>query len=218
MTAGLTQRQLAQRAGISQQEASRAERGGERSTLETRCRLAAACGTELGWRLYPTSSVSLRDSGQLGLAQALVRKAHPRWTAHLEMPVGAGDLRAADIVLVSDDEVIHIEVERTLVDLQAQLRAAQLKREGLATRLQRPVRLVIAVPDTRAARARIEPFADLISRSLPFTSRNIWATIRGRTAAGGDGLLFVRQRTSTRTLSTTSPTPSHRRQRTQSSS
>ena len=108
--------------------------------------------------------------------------------------MGSGDLRAADIVLESDDEVLLIEVERTLVDVQAQLRAAQLKRESLAAELRRPVRLVIAVPDTRAVRARLAPYEDLLARSMPITSRSIWAALRGPNAVGGDGILFVRER------------------------
>lgn len=211
MTAGLTQRQLARRAMVTQQEVSRVERGNERSTLETRCRLAAACGAELGWRLYPNASVSLRDSGQLRLAQAIVRAAHPRWTASLEVPVGKSDLRAADIVLEADDEVLHIEVERTLVDFQAQLRAAQLKRESLAALLQRPVRLVIAVPDTRAIRARVAPYADLTARSLRSSPRSIWAALRGTSIVGGDGILFVRERTLTLRSRTPAPTAGVRR-------
>ena len=211
MTAGLTQRQLALRAMVTQQEVSRVERGSERSTLETRCRLAAACGAELGWRLYPNSSVSLRDSGQLALAQAIVSAAHSRWTPRLEVPVGNAGLRAADIVLESDDEVVQIEVERTLVDLQAQLRAAQLKRESLAAEMERPVRLVIGVPDTRAVRARLAPYADLLARSLPVPTRSIWAALRGLNAVGGDGILFVRERVLTRHLRTSAPTAGDRR-------
>jgi transcriptional regulator with XRE-family HTH domain len=216
VTAGLTQRQLARLAKVSQQEVSRVERGSERSTLETRCRLAAACGTELGWRLYPSSSLGLRDSGQLGLAQAIVQNAHPRWTPALEVPVGEDDLRAADVVLESGDEVLHIEVERTLVDFQAQLRAAQLKRERLAARLRRPVRLVIAVPDTRAIRARLAPHADLIARTLPISSRAIWIAVRGLTALGGDGILFVRPRAVTLRLRTSAPMAIDTRRGTQS--
>ena len=196
---------------VTQQEVSRVERGSERSTLETRCRLAAACGAELGWRLYPNASVSLRDSGQLALAQAIVSAAHSRWRPRLEVPVGNADLRAADIVLESDDEVLQIEVERTIVDLQAQLRAAQLKRESLAGEMERPVRLVIAVPDTRAVRARLAPYRDLLARSLPVPTRSIWAALRGLNAVGGDGILFVRERALTRHLRPSAPTAVLRR-------
>lgn len=218
ISAGLTQRRLAQRAGVSQQEVSRAERGSLRTTLETRCRLAAACGTELGWRLYPVATVGLRDSGQLDVAQAIVRVAHPRWAAGLEVPVNEGDLRAADLVLESDDEVVLIEVERTLVDFQAQLRAAQLKRDSLALRMGRPVRLVLAVPDTASVRARLAPYVDLIARSLPISSRTIWAALRGKSEVGGDGILFVRQRKATHALSTTAPPTAIVRQHTQKKS
>jgi transcriptional regulator with XRE-family HTH domain len=218
MTSGLTQRQLGQRARVSQQEVSRVECGSERSTLETRCCLAAACGAELGWHLYPNASVSLRDSGQLGLAQAIVRSAHPRWVPRLEVPVAKGDLRAADIVLASDDEVLHVEVERTIVDLQAQLRAAQLKRESLAEELRRPVRLVLAVRDTRAVRARLAPYADLVTRTMPIASRSIWAALRGATAVGGDGILFVRERTVTLGSGTRAPTAVATRYRTRTAS
>ncbi len=81
--------------------------------------------------------------------------AHPSWRPQLEVPVAPGDLRAADLLLASAIEIVHVEIERALVDLQAQLRAAQLKREAIARAQQAdPVRLVIAVPDTRATRGR----------------------------------------------------------------
>jgi transcriptional regulator with XRE-family HTH domain len=205
MAAGLTQRQVARLAGVSQQEVSRAEQGYQRTTLETRCRLAAACGHELGWRLYPAASVSLRDSGQMGLAQAIASVIDERWKVSLEVPVSESDLRAADMVLVSDQSVVQVEIERSLVDFQAQLRAAQVKRESLAARMQREVRLVIAVPDTRTARARLKPYDELLLRSLPVSSRQVWASIRGGKPLSGDGIVYVRPRDLTRRRSTSAP-------------
>jgi hypothetical protein len=179
-------------AGASQTEVSKAERGLLDISLDARCRLAAACGHELGWRLYPVATVRLRDSGQLSLAQAIVSAAHRSWRARLEVPVAPDDLRAADLVLTGPTEIIHIEIERALVDLQAQLRAAQLKREGLAQRHSQPVRMVIAVPDTRATRARVAPFSQLLAQTLPTPSRRIWTALRRGEPLGGDGILFVR--------------------------
>src|SRR5206468_1055391 len=83
MTAGLTQAAAASLAGLSQQETSKAEQGATDISLEARCRLAAATGHELGWRLYPVATVRLRDSGQMELAQAIVRAAHPSWKPRL---------------------------------------------------------------------------------------------------------------------------------------
>lgn len=103
-----------------------------------------------------------------------------------------GDPRAADLVLVGPQETIHIEIERALVDLQAQLRSAQLKREALAAREERPIRLVIAVPDTRTTRARLAPFLQLIATALPAASTEIWRAIHTGEPLDQDGILFVR--------------------------
>ena len=192
MTAGLSQARLATLAGASQAEVSKDERGLQDVSLEARCRLAAACGHELGWRLYPVATVRLRDSGQMALAQAITAAAHPGWQAQLEVPIAAGDARAADLVLTSGRGVLHIEIERALVDFQAQLRSAQLKREALAAHDARPIRLVIAVPDTPATKARLAPFARLIEGTLPGSSRRIWQAIRTGEPLNSDGILFVR--------------------------
>jgi transcriptional regulator with XRE-family HTH domain len=192
MTVGLTQLEMAKLAGISQQQASLVERGIGDVSLVSRCRLAAACGHELGWRLYPVATVRLRDSGQLALAQAITAEAHTSWRARLEVPVAPGDMRAADLLLIGSAEVIHVEIERALVDFQAQLRSAQLKREAMAAREQRPMRLVIAVPDTRATRARLAPFGRLLAQTMPASSREIWRSVRTGEPLNGDGILFVR--------------------------
>jgi transcriptional regulator with XRE-family HTH domain len=192
MTAGLSQTQLARLAGLSQQEASKAERGATGLSLDARCRLAAACGHELGWRLYPVATVRLRDSAQMEVAQAIVRAAHPSWKARLEVPVAPGDARAADLILTGPVEILHIEIERALVDFQAQLRSALVKREALQAQGDRPLRLVLSVPDTRATRTRLAPFEELISRTLPARSARVWRAIRTCEALETDGILFVR--------------------------
>ena len=192
MTAGLAQADLARLAGVSQQLASWAELGRGDISLEARCRLAAACGHELGWRLYPVATVRLRDSGQMALAQAIVGVAHPSLCPRLEVPVAPGNLRAADLILTGATEIVHIEVERALVDFQAQLRSAQVKRELFAAQHDRPIRLVIAVRDTATSRERLAPFEQLIAQTMPAASRAIWRALRNGEPVGGDGILFVR--------------------------
>jgi transcriptional regulator with XRE-family HTH domain len=192
VSAGLTQSSLARLAGVSQQLASWAELGRGDISLEARCRLAAACGHELGWRLYPAATVRLRDSGQMAMAQAIVEAAHPSWRPRLEVLVAQGDPRAADLILASETEIIHIEIERALVDFQAQLRSAQVKRDLMAGQDNRPIRLVIAVPDASTSRLRLAPFEQLIAQVMPATSRGIWRALRSGKPVGGDGILFVR--------------------------
>jgi transcriptional regulator with XRE-family HTH domain len=192
MNAGLTQGEMAKLAGISQQQGSLVERGIGDTTLVIRARLAAACGHELGWRLYPVATVRLRDSGQLALAQVILAAAHPSWQARLEVPISPGDPRAADLLLVGSTEIIHVEIERALVDFQAQLRSAQLKREALAANEAKPIRLVIAVPARPATTERQAPFAQLIRQTMPATSKGMWRAIRSGQPLEGDGILFVR--------------------------
>lgn len=190
--AGLTQRQLAVRSGVSQQVVSEAERGDPGVSLGARCRMAAAVGHELSLRLYPVEGVPLRDSGQLMLAEAVISTLHGTWSARLEAPIAPGDRRAADILVARTDEIVEIEIERSLVDLQAQLRAAQLKRQALAERSSVPARLIIAVPDGARVRAKLAPFEHLLARALPVASREVSAALRLGHPVGGDGLLFVR--------------------------
>ena len=192
MTAGLTQRQVSERARVTQQLVSLAERGDPGIALDVRCRLVAAAGHELGWKLYPVTSVSLRDSGQLLLAQAILRGLSKQLTARLEVPIAVGDLRAADMLITSATERIDVEIERSLYDLQAQLRAAQLKRNSLAEGSPLPVRLVIAVPDSARARAVAASLQEIVRAAFPIPSRQVAGALRTGSPVGGDGLLFVR--------------------------
>lgn len=192
----MTQAQLAARAGISQGWVSAAEAGDPDVALEVRCRLTAACGYELGWRLFPVASVPLRDSGQLEIAQAIIVALHASWQPRMEAPVGPGDARAVDLLVTRSDELAAIEIERTLVDVQAQVRSVQLKRNEIVKREERPVRLVLALPETRAVRERIAFFGELLDRQFPVPSRRIWRALRTGEPIEGDGILFVRARRS----------------------
>ncbi len=191
--AGVTQRQLAGRLSVSQTTISRLLSGSATLEMDVADAIARACGHRLLLRIVPGDGIRLRDSGQLALAQSIASSADRRWQVKLEVPVAATpDRRAVDVVLVGPDEVLAIEIERGLRDLQAQLRAAQLKRVALSERTGRRVRLVLAVPDTASARRRLHPFGELLAQELPITSRAAWARIRSGEPLGGDALLWVR--------------------------
>jgi transcriptional regulator with XRE-family HTH domain len=193
LAAGLTQRQLGELARIRQEYVSAIERAVRSPSLDVASRLAAAIGHELGLRLYPADGVPLRDTGQLRLIEAVVKASDAAtWHARTEVPVSATDRRAADLVLSSAVEVVHVEAERLITDLQAQVRSASLKRDALATRHDRPVRLILAVPDTRPMRQLLREHAAFMGRTFPISSRAIWRALRTGRPIRGDGLLFVR--------------------------
>ena len=102
------------------------------------------------------------------------------------------------MVLSGPNGVLHVEIERALVDLQAQLRAAQLKREALAALTGRPVLLVLVLADTRRNRLATEPVQDMLARTMPATAREIWPAIRAGSSLEADGILFVRVRSARR--------------------
>jgi transcriptional regulator with XRE-family HTH domain len=190
---GLTQAQVAQRAGVSQPLISQAERGRLRPSIGVMHRLAGATGHDLVIRLYPADGVRLRDSGQLQVAETIRAAASPAWRVQLEVPVGAPpDRRAIDMVLDGSAGMVAVEVERALLDFQAQLRTAQLKRAAMADRTGRSVRLVIAVLDTRRNRAVVVTHRSLLAAALPIPSKRIWAGLRSAIPMDGDGLLWVR--------------------------
>lgn len=90
---GLTQRQLATRAGVSQGFVSLVERGMRQPRWDIACSLAAACGCELGLKLHPSEGLHLRDSGQMRLADSVASAAHAAWRVRLEQPIGDGSRR-----------------------------------------------------------------------------------------------------------------------------
>lgn len=193
--AGLTQRQVARRARVSQALVSQVEHGKTAPSLGVMHQLAAATGHDLAIRLFPGDGIRLRDSGQLRVAEMLRAVAHPTWRVQLEVPVATGrDRRAIDVVLDAPGALVAIEIERALLDLQAQLRSAQLKRAALADRVGRTTALVLAVPDTERNRAVVEAHRALLAAALPLPSRRIWACIRSGGHLQGDGLLWVRGR------------------------
>jgi transcriptional regulator with XRE-family HTH domain len=197
VTLGLSQVELARRVGIPQSSISEIERGALAANLARHSRLAAAVGMQLSVRLYPNGQIGLRDSGQLSIAQLLIAQAHAAWRPILEHPIGqAPDLRAADLVLISSVEVIHVEIERNLGDFQAQLRGGTLKRNDLATRYAQPVRFVLVLPDTARLRRIVQAYAPAITAAMPRNSREVLTALRSGEPLGADGLLWVRERRS----------------------
>jgi transcriptional regulator with XRE-family HTH domain len=190
VASGMTQSQLASAAGLTQAFVSGVERAVRTPSIDAACRLAAAVGHELSIRLFPASGVPLRDSGQLEIANAIAASAHRSWHPHLELPVASNDRRAADLVLVGPDEVLHLEIERQIVDLQAQLRAAKLKRDALASRFVEPVRLVIVLPERRSSRDVVAKLGPLVERTMPARSAAVRRAILNGLPLGTDGILF----------------------------
>lgn len=188
---GLNRTDAARRAGIARSTWERIESGEPSVTLGNMVAATDAVGLDLVIQTYPGRPTSLRDSGQLTIAQELASIAHDTWRATLEQRAGEHG-EAIDLVLRRRDEVLAIEIERWAVDWQAQYRRASLKRDWLAARTDRPVRLVLVLADTRRNRAALSPFAGLIGQTLPAGSAAVTRAIRDGSTLGSDGLRWHR--------------------------
>jgi transcriptional regulator with XRE-family HTH domain len=187
---GLTMRAAARLANVGPNTQRRVEDGNPRVRLDTVCQVASAVGLKVWGKAFPSQRVSLRDTGQLKIAEYIRALAHGALRIALELGLGNG--RSIDMVVFGAAEIVAMEIERLLADFQAQYRAASTKRDELAEAHQRPVRLVLVVLDTRRNRDAIREHEALIRSSLPAGSREVLAALRTGKPLGRDGLLWVR--------------------------
>jgi hypothetical protein len=191
--AGVSLTTAAARARVARSTWVRVEAGSPSIALGTLVSVVDAVGLDLVVRTYPSGGPRLRDHRQLEIAGDLARAAARAWRVELEALAGEHG-QAIDVVLWGADEILAIEVERRMVDFQAQFRAASLKREWLAARHARPVRVVLAVEDTHRNRLAIAPHVFGIERAMSAGSRAVMGAIRSGARLGSDGLLWVRRR------------------------
>ena len=187
----LSCRQVGRLAGVATSTVLRIERGDPGVQLDTLAAVCAAVGLDLVASAYPGATPRLRDSGQLQVAEDLRTQAHATWRPMLEVPAGEHG-KSADLVLIGPDEILHVEIERNIVDFQAQYRAAAAKREYLAARDARPVRLVMVISDARLNRSAVAPHEELIRVALPAGTRGVLSSLRTGKPLGRDGLLWYR--------------------------
>jgi transcriptional regulator with XRE-family HTH domain len=186
----LTIRAAARLAGVAPSTQQRVEAGDPAVGVDTVCRVAAPIGLKVWGRAFPAGTPTLRDTGQLAIAEFIRTAAAPSMRVVLEHGLGHG--RAIDAVLLGVEEIIAVEIERLLADLQAQYRAADAKRQELAAGHQRPVRLVLAVEDTRHNRKVAAEHASIIRSMMPAGSREVMRAIRTGEPLRRDGLLWIR--------------------------
>jgi hypothetical protein len=189
---GMTIEDTSRRAQVAPSTVVRVLNGDGGAHLDTVCAVGLAVGMRVGMKAYPSAQPTLRDSGQLRMAQCLVGLAHSSLRPAMEVPVGDPFGRAADLLFFAAHGIFHHELEKHLPDFQASYRAATVKRDALQANHTRPVWLVITVEDTRRNRALVAPHAELIRTALPATSREIMHSLRTGQPLGRDGLLWLR--------------------------
>ncbi|HSM38411.1 MAG TPA: helix-turn-helix transcriptional regulator [Candidatus Limnocylindrales bacterium] len=186
-TSGLTQVEVARRAGTSAAQLSRLENGLLlTASFVVLNRMAAAVGLRLYCRALPGGR-RLLDKPQLTLLDRLRARIHASWRWQLEVPLPRpGDLRAVDAVLTLPGCTIAVEAITRLADLQAQLRAARIKARDLGAD-----RLILLVSGSTANRQALLEASDLVATALPMTTRRALATLAAGADPGADALIIL---------------------------
>jgi transcriptional regulator with XRE-family HTH domain len=184
---GLPMRQLAAAIGVSTSEISRRERGeaprinGEKLSVH-----AAAVGLKLAVSLWPVGG-GIRDAAQARYIAAFVARVGRPWRVVLEAPVRiSGDLRAADVVLSRGDIRLVVEVMTRLADLQAQVRAAQLKARDLGA-----TRLIVVVAATHANRRALAEARPAVLDAFDLVTRRVMAELAAGRDPGRDAIVML---------------------------
>ena len=186
--AGLTQRHVAAAIKSSQAEVSRRERGHVPGVgLDRLVAHGAAVGMRVSVKLWPMGG-AIRDAAQARYIAAFVARVGRPWTVTLEAPMPmAGDLRAIDVHLRSADGAVAVEVITRLADLQAQLRAAQLK-----ARDARATRLVIVVAGTYANRTAVAGARETLVHGYDLDARHVMADLAAGRIPPRDALILLK--------------------------
>ena len=182
---GLTQQQVANALGISQSDVSRRERGrAPRLTGQALTRHAAAVGLKASIKLWPVGG-GVRDEAQARHVARFLARLGAAWKVLLEAPIPiAGDLRAVDILLSAGPTRIAVEVITRLADLQAQVRAAQLKARDI-----RATRLVIVVAGTHANREALRAVRSTLVNSFELDARHVLNELAAGRDPGRDAII-----------------------------
>jgi transcriptional regulator with XRE-family HTH domain len=188
LRAGLRQVDVGAAIGVTHTKISLTERG----RLESLAVLdlaghAAAVGLDLSVRFFPRGP-ALRDAAQLGLLERFRRRLASAWEVRLEVPIAGDprDRRAWDMTVNREELIIGVEAISRLRDVQAQLRAAQLKREATPGS-----RLVLLVGETRNNRLAVAAVAPLLHAAFPVSPRVALGALGAGTDPGGDALILL---------------------------
>jgi transcriptional regulator with XRE-family HTH domain len=187
MTAGASQQAIADRLGISRPVISRIERGKlPHLSVHALHRFAAVVGLRAAVNLYPGGR-HVVDAPQLALLNDLRQRLGLAFQWQLEVPVAiASDLRAADALLTRGDLTISVEAITRLSDVQAQLRAAQLKRRDIGA-----TRLLLVIRGSNANRRAIRVAEPVLRAHLRTGTRSILSDLAAGRDPGADCLVVL---------------------------
>jgi transcriptional regulator with XRE-family HTH domain len=186
LAAGLSQRHVAQVAGLNQSRVSRTKRA-ERipARIDELAAHCAALGLQLSLKAYPDGS-PVRDEAQLRLLERLRARVDGRFGWRSEVPIAdGGDLRAWDVCLDGPGS-IGVDAETRLYDIQALQRRCETKWRDSGVD-----RLVLLVASTRHNRRVLAEYREALRSTFPADTPEIMAALRQGRLPGSNGIAIL---------------------------
>jgi len=182
--AGMTAQTVASLLGVSHPTVLRNERGYRGMPPILLARHAAVVGLRARIKLYPEGD-AVRDAGQVALIRRFREEVgeHGKWAFEVPIP-RPGDQRALDAVLTVDGGRIGLEFYTRLADVQAQLRAANLKKRDAELD-----RLVVIVQATRGNRRALREAGSVLV-DFPGSSRRLLTSLVAGEVPATDGVIL----------------------------
>jgi transcriptional regulator with XRE-family HTH domain len=183
---GLTQREVARALGKSKSHIGRVERQQvARLAAVDLVRHAAVLGLRASIKLFPIGG-AIRDAAQVRYITRFVERVGRPWRIRLDVPIPlAGDLRAVDVLMEGSCR-IAVEVVTRLSDLQAMLRAAQLKQRDIAAD-----RLIIVVAATHANRRVLAETRSALIATFDLDTQRTIAKLAAGADPGHDAIILL---------------------------
>jgi len=201
LEAGLSLRRVGREAGVDPSHIRRVELGLSALSQDALVAVAAVVGHDASVRLYPSSGPRVRDHVQVRMLEALLGALHPRWRAHLEVPVYRPVHGVIDVVLDDADArlVISGEAHSTLHVVDAQLRWAAQKTDALPSADGWPWGIdrdpgrsrLLLLRDTAANRALVGTAATVFRAAYPASSAEAHQALTGTAPWPGSAIVWV---------------------------
>ena len=202
--AGLSQRQVAAAAGISQSYLAEIEAGRAEPSLAVVVALATALGGEASLRFFPGTGPQLRDRIQAPMVEAVLRVLHPRWSSFPEVPVHNPVRGVIDLVLADQRArlLVAAEFHSQLRRLEQQIRWAREKTDALGSTSiaeltgggarAASLSTLLVLRSTRATRMLAVEFESTLAAAYPARVADLIASLTDDAPWPGAGIVWVR--------------------------
>ncbi len=191
---------MARDADVSHAMLQEVETGAREPSISFLCAVGATLGADVGLRLYPTTGPRVRDHIQSRIVEEVLRVAHGRWKAFVEVPVYRPAQGRIDVVLVDRDArvVVAVEVHSQLLRVEQQLGWAALKAESLPSATMwstvdpssQVVRLLV-LRSTRSTREVVTGAEATFSAAYGAPARDAFGALTGSVPWPGAAVLWA---------------------------